>query len=126
MKKLFVFTLLIAAAIVFSYCNPSKKTAGTSTTAAEASKEVKAATLYAGNVETIIMSKCAPCHIPPGGNKTPFNTYASVKANIDEIIKRIELNPTDRGFMPFKKTEKLDEATINVFKQWKADGMVEK
>jgi hypothetical protein len=72
------------------------------------------------------MSKCAPCHIPPGGNKTPFNTYASVKANIDEIIKRIELNPTDRGFMPFKKTEKLDSATINVFKQWKADGMIEK
>ena len=122
MKKLFVFALLIASAIVFSYCNPSKKAAATSTTAAE----VKTASLYAGNVETIIMSKCAPCHIPPGGNKTPFNTYASVKANIDEIIKRIELNPTDRGFMPFKKTEKLDEATINVFKQWKADGMVEK
>ena len=123
MKKIFVFTLLIASAIVFSYCNPSKKTAGAGSSAAEAPK---AATLYAGNVETIIMSKCSPCHIPPGGNKTPFNSYASVKANIDEIIKRIELNPTDRGFMPFKKTEKLDEATINVFKQWKADGMIEK
>jgi len=124
MKKIFVFTLLIASTIVFSYCNPSKKTAGagSSTTTAEA----KVTTHYAGNVETIIMSKCSPCHIPPGGNKTPFNSYASVKANIDEIIKRIELNPTDRGFMPFKKTEKLDEATINVFKQWKADGMIEK
>ena len=121
MKKLFVFALLIASAIVFSYCNPSKKAAATA-----AKEPVKVASLYTGNVETIIMSKCAPCHIPPGGNKTPFNTYASVKANIDEIIKRIELNPTDRGFMPFKKTEKLDSATINVFKQWKADGMVEK
>ena len=126
MKKLFVFALLIASAIVFSYCNPSKKTTSTSTTTTEAPMEVKKASLYAGNVETIIMSKCSPCHIPPGGNKTPFNTYASVKANIDEIIKRIELNPTDRGFMPFKKTEKLDEATINVFKQWKSDGMLEK
>lgn len=127
MKKLFVFALLIASAIVFSYCNPSRKTTSSSTTAADAPKEaVKVASLYAGNVETIIMSKCAPCHIPPGGNKLPLNSYASVKANIDEIIKRIELNPTDKGFMPFKKTEKLDEATINIFKQWKADGMVEK
>lgn len=124
MKKLLVFTLLTVSVIVFSYCNPSKKTAAT--TVADAPKEVKAASLYTGNVETIIMSKCAPCHIPPGGNKTPFNSYASVKANIDEIIKRIELNPTDKGFMPFKKTEKLDSATINVFKQWKADGMIEK
>ena len=124
MKKLFVFTLLIASAIVFSYCNPSKKTTGS--TSSTTTTEVKKATVYAGNVETIIMSKCSPCHIPPGGNKTPYNTYASVKAGIDEIIRRIELNPTDRGFMPFKKTEKLDEATINVFKQWKADGMPEK
>jgi len=92
----------------------------------DAPKEVKVASHYAGNVETVLMSKCSPCHFPPGGNKLPLNTYAAVKANIDEIIRRIELNPTDRGFMPFKKTEKLDEATINVFKQWKADGMIEK
>ena len=41
------------------------------------------------------------------------------------MIRRIELNPTDKGFMPFRKTEKLSDSTIAVFKQWKADGMLE-
>ena len=129
MKKIIVFTLLTATVIVFSYCSSAKKAAKatSSTTVADVPKEpVKVFSLYAGNIETVIMNKCSPCHIPPGGSKLPLNTYASVKANIDEIIRRIELNPTDRGFMPFKKTEKLDEATINIFKQWKADGMMEK
>jgi hypothetical protein len=49
-----------------------------------------------------------------------------VAQDIDEIIRRIELNPTDKGFMPFKKTAKLNDSTINVFKKWKADGMLEK
>jgi ABC-type Fe3+-hydroxamate transport system substrate-binding protein len=128
MKKLFVFSLLLATVIVFSYCSSTKKTTSTSsTTVAEVPKEpVKVTSLYAGNVETVLLSKCSPCHFPPGGNKLPLNTFASVKANIDEIIKRIELNPMDRGFMPFKKPAKLDSATINIFKQWKADGMIEK
>lgn len=128
MKKLLVFTLLMAAAIVFSYCSSTKKTTSTaSTTAAGVSKEpVKTASLYAGNVETVIMNNCSPCHIPPKGNKTAYNNYETVKLNIDEIIRRIELNPTDKGFMPFKKTEKLNDSTINVFKQWKEDGMMEK
>jgi len=123
MKKITLFSLLAATIVVFSYCSSSKKAAAK----AAAQAETKTASVYAGNVETALMNNCAPCHFPSkGGNKKAFDTYASVRDNIDDIIKRIELNPTDRGFMPFKKTAKLDEATINIFKQWKADGSVEK
>lgn len=119
MKKLFVFSLLFATAIVFSYCGSSKKAA--------AKTEAKTATVYTANVETAMTTNCTPCHFPAKGGKVKaLDTYASVRDNIDEIIKRIELNPTDKGFMPFKKTAKLDDATINIFKQWKTDGTVEK
>ena len=115
MKKLTVFSLLAATVAIFSYCGSSKK----------AAKETK--TVYAASVETAMLNNCAPCHYPSkGGNKKALDTYASVRDNIDDIIKRIELNPTDRGFMPFKKTAKLDEATINLFKKWKTDGSIEK
>jgi uncharacterized membrane protein len=119
MKKLLVFSLLVATAAIFSYCGSSKKAAG-------ATETKKAATVYAANVETTVMNKCAPCHIPSkGGRLKALDTYASVRDNIDEIIRRIQLNPTDKGFMP-AKNPKLDDATIAIFKQWKADGSLEK
>ena len=116
MKKITVFSFLAITVVVFSYCSSSKKTAS----------KAKAKSVYTANIETIMQSYCGPCHFPPGGNKKPLNTYASVRDNIDDIIRRVELNPTDRGFMPFKKTARLDQATIDAIKQWKADGMLEK
>lgn len=115
MKKLLTFSLFLITVTVLSYCSSSKKAASAKT----------APVLYAGNVESIVMTSCTPCHFPPGGNKKPLNSYAAVRDNIDDIIRRIELNPTDRGFMPFKHA-KLSQDTINVFKQWKTDGMQEK
>jgi nitrate/TMAO reductase-like tetraheme cytochrome c subunit len=73
------------------------------------------------------MANCTPCHIPAnGGRKRAYDNFTNVKEDIDEIIRRIDQNPTDRGFMPFKKTEKLNDSTIAVFKKWKADGLLEK
>jgi hypothetical protein len=118
MKKLLTFSLLALTALTLSYCHSSKKAAGSTT-------EAKKTALYVGNVEAVMTTSCTPCHFPPGGNKKPLNTYAAVRDNIDDIIRRIELNPIDRGFMPFKHS-KLSQDTINIFKQWKADGMVEK
>ena len=116
MKKYAAFAGLILVSVVLSYCGPSKKA-----TAAEMPKST-----YATNVSTVIMANCVPCHVPPkGGNKKPYDNFANVKADIDEIIRRVELNPSDRGFMPFKKPAKLSDSTIAVFRQWKADGMLE-
>ena len=107
-----MFTIL--AVFLFSYCSSSKK----------ASK----ATLltYDASVMGIISEKCTPCHIPEkGGRVKPLNTYEAVRTNIDAIVNRIQLNPGDKGFMPFKH-DKLSDSTIEVFKQWRTDGLREK
>jgi hypothetical protein len=115
MKKFFILTSLIATAIVFYNCHGSKKA-----TAATTPKLT-----YDTNLKTVIETNCAPCHIAGKGNKKPYDNYANVKTDIDEMIRRIELKPEDRGFMPFKHP-KLPDATIAVFKQWRTDGLLEK
>jgi uncharacterized membrane protein len=115
MKKYFLLSAITIAALIFANCNSAKKT-----TATEVAK-----TTYAANVSTVITTSCTPCHIPAkGGNKKPYDNFANVKFDIDDIIRRIELNPGDRGFMPFKHA-KLNDSTIAVFKKWKEDGMLE-
>jgi uncharacterized membrane protein len=118
MKSYYVLLLLTATAIIFSYCGSSKKAA---------SKKETAKLVYENNLQTLVVANCSPCHIPEkGGKKKAYDNYANVKSDIDDIIRRIELNPTDKGFMPFRKTEKLSDSTIAVFKQWKEDGSLEK
>ena len=115
MKKYLILTGMVVGALVFANCNAPKKTAAT---------EVPKMT-YASHITTTVNTYCTPCHVPSkGGNKKPYDNFANVKSDIDEIIRRIELNPGDRGYMPFKKA-KLSDSTIAIFKQWKADGMLE-
>lgn len=116
MKKVFTLACLIATAVVFYNCHGSKK--------ATASKP--APLTYQANLTPVIMANCTPCHIPSkGGNKKAYDNYANAKTDIDEMIRRIEMNPNDRGFMPFKHP-KLSDSTVAVFKQWRSDGLLEK
>lgn len=116
MKRYYVLSTLIVMAIVFAYCSGPKKAM-----AAPVPKMT-----YAGNLEAVIMANCSPCHIPSkGGNKKPYDNFASVKTDIDDMIRRIELNPGERGFMPQKRS-KLSDSTIAIFKQWRSDGLIEK
>jgi len=117
MKRYYVPVLLVASAIIFSYCSSSKR----------ASKKAPPPLAFENGLQTVIVGNCSPCHIPQkGGQKKAYDNYANVKTDIDEIIRRIELTPGEKGFMPFKKTEKLNDSTVAVFKQWKADGLLEK
>jgi hypothetical protein len=117
MKRYYVLLLLTATAVIFSYCSSSKK----------ASKKAPPKMVFENSLQTLIVGNCSPCHIPQkGGQKKAYDNYANVKSDIDEMIRRIELSPTEKGFMPFRKTEKLSDSTIAVFKQWKADGLLEK
>jgi mono/diheme cytochrome c family protein len=114
-KSIFIFCA-VATAMIFYNCNSAKKAAAAK----------PAPSTYEANLQTVIMANCSPCHIPAkGGNKKAYDNYANTKADIEEIIRRIELNPGDRGFMPFKHP-KLSDSTIAVFKQWRTDGMLEK
>jgi len=115
MKKYYLPLFLVMTSLVFSYCHSSKKI----------SKEPVAKLTYQTNIQTLIAANCSPCHIPSkGGNKKPLDTYAAAQENIDDMIRRIELNPADRGFMPFKHA-KLSDSTIAVFRQWKTDGLLQ-
>jgi mono/diheme cytochrome c family protein len=114
MKKLLLAGSIVTIVLIFSNCSATKKVA-----AAPAST-------YETHIQTLVMNNCSPCHIPSkGGNKKAFDNFANVKSDIDEIIRRIELNPGEKGYMPFKRA-KLSDSTIHVFKQWKSDGMLEK
>jgi mono/diheme cytochrome c family protein len=121
MKKIYVFAGVAILAMGLTYCSSSKKAAKAEAKAAAAAPK----TTYTANVSTVIAGNCAPCHISGKGNKKPYDNYANVKADIDDIIHRIELNPTDKGFMPFKKTEKLPADVIAIFKKFKEDGALE-
>lgn len=127
MKKALVFITIVAVAVVFANCNGPKKTTTTSTTSTTPPPPMVPKSTYANEMQTVIVANCSPCHIPAkGGNKRPYDNYANVKTDIDEIIRRIELNPTDRGFMPFRKPAKLSDSTIAIFKKWRDDGLLEK
>jgi len=115
MKKLLFFVMAGFAVLVLTKCGSSKKAAVT-----------KPKLSYDANLSSVIISHCSPCHIPEkGGKKKAYDNYANVQQDIDEILRRIQLNPSERGFMPFKKA-KLADDTIALFKQWKEDGMLEK
>lgn len=114
MKKLTLTAGAIAVLILFQYCSSTKKAA-----AAPVAK-----TSYAKDVHPIIQSNCSPCHIQGKGKVTSLDNIASAKAEIDEIIERINKKPEDKGFMPLKHP-KLPDSTIAVFAKWKADGLGE-
>lgn len=115
MKKLIILSSLAAAALVLANCSGSRKLA-------------KIPKLnFESDLKAVIMSECAPCHIPSkGGNKKAYDNYVNVRTDIDEMIRRIEMNPGEKGFMPFRKTTKLSDSTIALFKKWRADGVMEK
>lgn len=121
MKKFLIPVGVISlSVIVFAGCHSKKKamTEPSATTAATPS-----VVSYAVNVKSVVAANCSPCHIPAqGGNKKALDTYDALKANIDDAIRRINLKPTDMGFMPFRH-EKLSDSTIAVFTQWRDAGM---
>ncbi len=120
MKKLAVFTTIILVVMIFSYCTHSKKA-----TAGAPPPPAKLLT-YENDLKPLIAGKCSPCHIPAeGGSKKPYASYSAVKDDIDDMIHRISLNPGEHGYMPSRKP-KLSDSTINMFKQWKAEGLLEK
>jgi len=79
---------------------------------------------YSNNVQSIIAGNCSPCHVGNNARSGHLDSYDSAKAHIDEILRRTQLNPTDKGFMPFRHP-KLPDSTIQVFIKWKNDGLIQ-
>lgn len=117
MKRLVIMTLLVMLVGLLQFCGSAKKIK----TAAAGQP-----TTFEANVLPIIKAKCAPCHIPPVGTKKHLTDFAVVKEQADSILRRVQLNPGDKGFMPYRKSERLPDSLVQVFVQWKADGFREK
>lgn len=119
MKKIQGCLFLLGLGML-SQCNSTKN----ATTVAE---EMKISTIsYDTNIKGIISNNCSPCHFPDkGGNKPPLNSYELVVAQANEIVRRVEMHPGDRGFMPMKH-ERLSDSVISVLKTWIAEGKTEK
>lgn len=121
MKKLLIPVGCISLSVVLlASCHHHKQPMTEPTTnAAGTTSSVS----YAVNMKSIVADHCSPCHIPAkGGNKKALDNYDGLKSSIDEAIRRIELNPGDKGFMPAMHP-KLSDSTIAVFKQWRDAGM---
>jgi hypothetical protein len=117
MKRYSWLVLLTISVTMFSYCNSAKKATGSSAAATPT-------VFFDTDVKPLIEAKCTPCHVPSkGGRKEALDTYDGAKDHISDVIRRIEMNPDEKGFMPFKHP-KLSETEINIFRKWKAEGMV--
>ena len=115
-RALLVVTIFLSLFLVF--CNPARRAAQ------EIPPPPPRNVSYMKDVQPIIVTKCTPCHIPPKGNKKPYDTYVRVRDDIDSIISRINRNPGERGFMPFKHP-KLSDSLIRVFEDWRYAGTPE-
>jgi len=103
---LFAFTLSVASCAVFQ----SKPAQNASVT-------------YTQHIEPIIKAKCTPCHYPETGKADMLNTYDLVRSHIGGIIYRVQLDPENKRYMPYKqKKEALTADEIALLQQWKAEG----
>ena len=118
-----IFSLFLTLIIIISFAACSKKSNPGKTAAEEVKVKL---TTYSGDILPLLQAKCSPCHMPSkGGNKANFENYESAKKYGAEMLARVQLNPGDRGFMPFKH-EKLSAEEIVLIKKWVDQGLLEK
>lgn len=117
MKRFGIMAILMLLASVLQFCGSAKKIK----TAAAGQP-----TTFEANVLPVIKAKCAPCHVAPIGTKKHLTDFASAREEADSILRRIQLNPGEKGFMPYRKSERLPDSLVQVFVKWKAEGFREK
>jgi mono/diheme cytochrome c family protein len=120
MKKATLITVIVILIVTGTNCSFPTKLAKT------VNETTKTKTSYTYDIEKIFTFSCSPCHIPAkGGSKRSYDNFSNVKEDIDEIIRRVELAPTEQDFMPLHKP-KLSGEDIALLKKWKTDGLLEK
>jgi uncharacterized membrane protein len=112
--------ILAALAIVLQVCKPSQ-----SSTASKPADAPPVPTVsYEKDIKPILLGKCTPCHFPEQGKKKMLDTYAAVKTDVNEILRRVKLNPEEAAFMPFKsKKPALTAEEKQLLDDWLKQGM---
>src|SRR4051812_47737203 len=116
MKKIFFISF---ALFVFIACS-HKMSSSTSSSTAKPKADANA--LYISDIKPVLEIKCSPCHFPDkGGFKASLASYDSASKYIVDMVRRVQLNPTDHDYMPFKgKRAPLTPTEIASFKAWQA------
>lgn len=79
---------------------------------------------YEKDIRPIMAAKCTPCHFPETGKKMMLNTYEATQANIQDILRRVQLPADHVEFMPFKsKKAPLTAEETKLLKDWAAGTM---
>ncbi|MTI38161.1 hypothetical protein [Fulvivirga lutimaris] len=112
-SQLFVSVLILTSSIIFQNCKPQQKVS-------DSEKLIS----YEVDIKPLMVRSCTPCHFPENGKKKMLDTHDKVVADISEIIRRIELQPEEKGYMPFKsKREAFSPEEIALLKTWVDQGM---
>ena len=105
--------LLLTVSVMLQNCKPQQKISVTENLVS-----------YEIDIKPLMVRSCTPCHFPENGRKKMLDTHDKVVADISEIIKRVELQPEEEGFMPFKsKRQALSPEEITLIKAWVTQGM---
>jgi mono/diheme cytochrome c family protein len=81
---------------------------------------------YQQQIRPIFATHCLSCHGNRESKKRQLDTYDTVKEKIDDILYRVQLEPSNRKFMPYKMRQApLTRAEIAVLQAWKDGGMRE-
>jgi len=112
MREILFFIVALFSVIFFQNCKSGKN------------KYVAPTYIYSKDIAPILQTSCTPCHFPPEGKKEALNSYETVKDNIVEIIRMVQLPKDNHDFMPFKsKKPPLTESQIAMLITWQNEGM---
>ncbi len=118
MKKI---VLIFSVLVVFIACSRKVTNSSSGATTTSSVDKAKAESMYASDIKPVLEIKCAPCHFPDkGGFKAALDNFTAVSDHITDMYSRVQLDPSDPKYMPFKgKREALTATELAKFKAFK-------
>ncbi len=115
--KIFGVLTVLMVAMISQFCTSTKQPTQ------ESAKISGPVVSYATDIKPVMLQSCTPCHFPDQGKKKMLDTYESTKANIQDILTRVQLPEDEIKYMPFKsKKPALTSEEIMKIKRWVAQG----
>lgn len=86
------------------------------------------AATFARDVAPLLFRHCVSCHRPGGASRVSFLTYESARAHARQIVEMTATRAMppwqpEPGWGDFKRTRRLTDAEIAVFRRWLDEGL---